>query len=783
MSVEFGGQPAGLGKLRTGAALALVLATAAGVLPASAQSAPEAIEATTAPTDAAPAAEDDQAADRERVYVFGKRAPSSVATVNTEDAPQVINIIDGETLAEQGVTSLEQALRNVPGITTQIGEGGVMSGDQFFIRGVSAKNDIFTDGLRDFGVFTRDAFNYGQVEVFKGPSASAFGRGAAGGGINTTSKTPYLENGGSINGSIGDAEYGRVIGDWNQVLGDGVAVRIAGMVHQQENTGRDIVKSERWGVAPSVGFGLDGDTTVTVAYLHQYEDKVPDYGLPTVTVNGVIRPITDFGVDSKTYLGFITDKDETTVDTFTVRARHTVNDWLSITNDTKYGYYQRYSQFTPVSCNAACVTNLTDGNPATAPLGSPGGPGPYDQDTRGVQNITTASITAPIGPLRNELLVGVDASWQNNDRNQYSYTSRPTTQNVLNPDHVVRPTVSAAKSNIRDTTAYDVSIFASDRLWFTEELSLVLGARMAWYEVDQNTTTFNQATSCNGGPVPATPQTCYTAVTSESDFVTPQAGVIWEPSANQSYWINYAQSAKPPGVSVANGDTVTGPTQPNQVTNAALDPEESSNIEVGGRVGFLDNRFQFQGAVFQTKKDNAKETDPVSNNIVLSGDAQEITGVELGIAGAITDQWSINANVTYLDTETTDAARVPASATCVPVAPATTCPSPNIGKNIAFTPETAASLWMTYNFTGALAGLEIGGGLTYQDDVWLSAANTATAPSFTTLDALVSYGFDRFLISLNAYNLTDELYFPQVHGNRLTPGQGRTFIGTLGVVF
>ena len=98
-------------------------------------------------------------------------------------------------------------------------------------------------------------------------------------------------------------------------------------------------------------------------------------------------------------------------------------------------------------------------------------------------------------------------------------------------------------------------------------------------------------------------------------------------------------------------------------------------------------------------------------------------------------------------------------------------------------PETAASLWTTYNFTGALLGLEVGGGVTYQDDVFLNVGNTAVAPGYTTLDGLVSYAWDRFRVSLNGYNLSDETYFAQVHGNRVTPGQGRTFIATLGVVY
>jgi len=42
--------------------------------------------------------------------------------------------------------------------------------------------------------------------------------------------------------------------------------------------------------------------------------------------------------------------------------------------------------------------------------------------------------------------------------------------------------------------------------------------------------------------------------------------------------------------------------------------------------------------------------------------------------------------------------------------------------------------------------------------VFLNVQNTAIAPSYTSLDGFVSYGWDRFRLSLNGCNLSDELY-------------------------
>src|SRR5665213_2692885 len=117
----------------------------------------------------------------------------SMPSTSLQDTPQAVNVIDSATMKQQAVTTLGDALRNVPGITIAIGEGGTLAGDQFKIRGFDAKDDIYLDGLRDFAAYTRDSFDYEEVQVLKSPSGLMFGRGTGGGAINTVSKTPFLD--------------------------------------------------------------------------------------------------------------------------------------------------------------------------------------------------------------------------------------------------------------------------------------------------------------------------------------------------------------------------------------------------------------------------------------------------------------------------------------------------------------------------------------------------------------------------------------------------------------
>jgi catecholate siderophore receptor len=764
------------GSLRASAALAAALAFAA---PAFAQSAPEASPEPVPASEPAPAdassTDDDQAAGQraERVYVFGRRIQSSVPLAG-KDPPQVVNVITSETLQEQGVASLEQALRNVPGITTQIGEGGQMNGDQFFIRGFAAKDDIYTDGLRDFGVFTRDSFNYGQVEVLKGPSSTLLGRGTTGGGINTSSKVPFLDDAASATLAGGSAEYQRATIDYNKVLVQGMAVRLNAMVHHQGVEGRDFIESDRWGIAPSIGFGLDGPTTFTLSALYQKDDRVPDYGIPTVSIPSPVPgqptrvvsvPYTNFGVKSTNFYGYDADVDHTKVLTVTAKLRHEVNDWLQLTSDTKFGDYWRYfRQTVPNACNAACATAFLDNNPATIPFVNIGGPGPYDQTTLGVQNVSIASITAPIAGFRNEAMAGWDVSWQTNDRDQFNYypagdarTRQP--KNTFDPAHSPNPALTAVKNNTRKSSAKDVSLFLSDRFWINPQWSVKAGLRAQWYEFDQDQT--NYVASTTNPDVLAS--TNFVPLSSNSDFVSPSLSVIWEPSEAYTVYASYATSATPPGITVSNGSTISAPGAGNSLSAKDLDPEKNTSYEIGIRAQIIPEKVLLQAAIFDVKKNNAREVDLLSGAIITSGDSQEAKGIELGLAGNLTPTWGYNFTYAYTDAQ-----------------------NKTTGRQQIYVPEHAASLWTTYNFDeGPLAGLQTGLGVTYQDRVFLAntAASRSQAPSYVTFDAMASYGWDRWRLSLNAYNLADDLYFSQVNSNRVVPAPGRYVIATLGVVY
>src|SRR6185295_5382828 len=180
-------------------------------------------------------------------------APAAIGTPKfTEtlrNTPQSIDVVTSEVLADQGATTLRDAVRNVAGISLAAGEGGAQ-GDNLTIRGFTARNDIFIDGMRDFGSYYRDPFNQEQVQVLKGPSSVAFGRGTTGGVLNQASKAPGRDD--FVNGtaSLGTDATLRATLDVNErvpLLGDGAAFRLNLMATNADVAGRDVAHNSRYG--------------------------------------------------------------------------------------------------------------------------------------------------------------------------------------------------------------------------------------------------------------------------------------------------------------------------------------------------------------------------------------------------------------------------------------------------------------------------------------------------------------------------------------------------------
>ena len=197
------------------------------------------------------------------------------------DTAKSVSVISQQLIEDTNVTTLSDALRNVPGITLGAGEGGNPNGDRPFIRGYNSESSIYVDGVRNATSQNREMFAIEQVEVVKGSASALGGAGGTGGSINMISK--LAKKGDALEGSIqgGTDNYARITLDGNKDFGNGIAARVAVMGHQNDKAGQsDGAEYKRAGIAPSITFGLDTPTRATLSYYYLKTDDTPDSGVP-----------------------------------------------------------------------------------------------------------------------------------------------------------------------------------------------------------------------------------------------------------------------------------------------------------------------------------------------------------------------------------------------------------------------------------------------------------------------------------------------------------------------
>lgn len=655
------------------------------------------------------------------------------------DVPQTVSVIPKEVFREQNATSLRDVLRNTPGISIQAGEGGTPPGDNLSIRGFNAQTDLFVDGVRDFGGYTRDPFNLEQVEVAKGPSSTNSGRGSTGGSVNLDSKKPHDQRSYDLMLGAGTDSYTRGTLDMNEPLTwcEGAAFRLNLMYHNADTPGRDEVTEERWGVAPSITFGLGSETRFTASFFYLGSDGVPDYGIPWVASPNIAIPWAVnraapvnydnfYGLVSRDYL-----KNETHI--FSGEIEHDFSESLRIRNLTRYG--RTTTDLSVTAPRFVDVDPITPGNQYGTLIRRTDWKTRDQLDTI-LANQTDLNFDFETGAARHQLVTGLEISREeskNHNRIDLNPVTAPDT-NVFfpNPHDAYLPViVRDGTFSSADATTFSAYLF--DTVEFGEHWQLDGGVRWDHYDVSYRDATVGELRKTSTG-------------------LSYRGSLTWKPCENGSVYLGYGTSFDPASDSPAS--RVRGNTA--GVTSFLTDPEESETVEVGTKWSIFDDRLLLTAAIFQTDKTNARTTDPVTGNTVLTGE-QRVRGLELGATGSVTDWWRVIAGYAYLDSEVLSSGTVT-----------------DIGNNLSNTPEHSFNLWNVFELPG---GVTTGIGTNFVDSRFSNNSNTRQAPSYWLVDAMVGYRVNETLsLQLNVNNLLDKDYIDRVGGGHAVPGNGRSAV-------
>lgn len=641
------------------------------------------------------------------------------------DIPQSITVVNQQLMQDQGVATLKDALRNVPGITFAAGEGG-RTGDQVVIRGFSAATDTYRDGMRDIGQYNRDAFDDEKVEVLKGASSMLFGRGSTGGVVNQVSKAPYL--GSKLDGdlTIGTDNYQRVTADINQMTGDHSAVRL-NLMDTHDGSDRGPARNERWGIAPSVAFGLGEPTTVVLSYMHQEENNVPDYGVP-------YNPATHqpLAVDRSKFYGFDSDYEKTSADIVTAKVTHDFGNGTELSNQLRYNRFWR-----DINPTAPRLASSNTSDNAIMNRSKPLRDG-VDQSWNNQTDLTSRFAT---GDIRHTLLTGMELSYELSDTSRYALRNSVPSTTVGNPNPAAAVNLARYRTSNTQFQASNIGLYAMDTIELTRQWKAVLGTRFDRFDGDYTVRGYNSNGSLNTDPSKSYD------VSRTDNVWSWRGGLIWQPDMAQSYYFSYGTSFNPSGETYAL-DNAT----------AKVEPEKNRNIELGAKWDLLDGDASLRAALFRIEKTNERNTDPLdSSTVVLSG-KRHTNGIEVEGSGRLTERWEIFAGATFMDSKIDKAA------------PPSQGQTGTEGKMPRYTPRATANIWTTYKLTDQITG---GLGATYVGKRYATETNVNYLPAYTVGNAMLSYETKHYRLQLNLNNLSNKTYYDGAYGGHATVGTPR----------
>lgn len=680
---------------------------------------------------AAPASETDSTANSSEVVVTGHPSVNSYGTT-LQDTPQAVNVIPERVLKEQGAETLQDALKNVPGITFNAGEGGT-HGDNINLRGFAASDDFFLDGLRDTGFYTRDSFDLEGVEVYKGPASTMFGRGSTGGVVNQVSKTPQLNDFARASVVGGTNSELRATGDVNYAVTDHMALRLNAMGLRSQVTDRDFVKNERWGFAPSFAMGLGQATQLTLNYLHQHQNDIPDYGIPFAFGKPVPVP-------RETYYGLPEDdRTRARVDIGTALFKSQFNESVWVTDNARAGNYFFDSRETAAHYGA---TLPPPGTPLDTVLTFRDRPS-VQGTVHTLLNDANLHMKFSSGPIQHHVVAGFEL-----DREEAHLTRFANQLNqipgtpILDPDPFEPfPGHQTQVTQTPDTITRTASALLQDIVDLGPQWQLAAGAR-----VDRFSASFRE------------PNT--KAHFDHVDTITsPRASLVFRPVDNASVYASYGTSYDPS----AENLTLNAAT-------ANLAPEKDRTFELGAKSQAMNGQLALQAGVFQTEMINARVGDPTNPTApqILAG-RERVRGFEADAIGYVTEELELTAGYTHLTSVTLESTN-----------------AASVGAPLINTAPNAANAWLVYEFHEIW---KLGAGFNYLARRAADITNFAHVPGYVTFDAMANYQINKDIgVQLNGYNLANRYYYVNSYysspaENHVLPGAGRYALLTVTLGF
>ena len=683
------------------------------------------------------------------------------------DNPRNVTVIPEQLVLDRKITTIEEALRNAPGVVAGDGFGGTR--DDFFIRGFR-RNAEYRNGFRRATNFKANLSNIDFTQVIRGPASITYGQVEPGGVVDVVTKKPLQEQ--RLSGELRYGSFSNVFGliDVSLPIGDRAGVRVVGSVQDAESF-RDFTDINRDTIAISSRFDVTDATRLDLAYEWRNEGRPLDRGTLTVGLpDGSLAIVNDLlDIPFERRFGDPFEAFEVDFQIFEAALAHDLTENWNVQLGMAYeDSIADDLQSRPLQVFVADATDLRIDDDGFVAAGIDGPAlvnelrsNPYDDATDRVflqkqldgsrgrdsqffhANFFVRGDFAT-GLLTHRVVFGAD--YRDGDTTRRFVRGAATDGvdepyfNLQQPAYLLSDQFSLDGVAIDKFGGTDKGFFANSYTEFNDRLGVLLGIR------------YNETSSFMRLPGFSLFRE------SASDGWSPQLGVTFKALDTVSLYASYSESFEPNNSLPEAG----GAFRP-------IDPEEGEQLEFGAKAEFFAERAQAGAAFYRIDKVNVFSGTDVNGNPIFE-DGQRSEGVELTFAGQPVPGMNVTTSYAYIDAALSN------------------------GNRPASVPENVFNVYASYEVQdGRYEGLGFGGGYYYESDRFGNSGNTFELGDISLVDASVWYtipaaalgrpdGTIRFQLAVK--NLLDEAYFVGTSSQMRIPlGTPRTVFASVSAEF
>lgn len=645
-------------------------------------------------------------------YTASRMRTATKLGLSIRETPQSVMVLTQQRLEDMGVTSYQDMLGSVAGVSLNRWDERIYPTARGFKVDYYLIDGMPTYNISDSTAGDVDLSIYDRIEVVKGANGLMTGAGNPGVGLNFIRKHANSKTfKGDVEVSAGSWDAYGYLADVSAPLNKEGTIRGRLIAkHEDKNSFMDGYQKSNDVVYGVVDMDLTETTYLSLAgeYQRLERDGIRWGGLPA----------------------FYSDGTRTNFD----RSKTVSEDWTYWNSETR-AFYADFKQYLyeDISLNLSFVDRKLYSETSLLYFG-----GTVDRDTGNGQGYVYQyvndalyheqnmdaylSIPLELSRLEHEIVMGFTQTSSKLKHNDWGMSVLAST---LASPKINLYNINVANPNLTKNTSADphkttqTGFYLAGKFSLAEDWKLIGGARVSDWKYKSDTGAGNRE------------------FTHE---VTPYAGLIYDLNENHSVYVSYTDIFKPQDKRGASGEY--------------LDPIVGKNYETGIKGEYFDKRLNASLSLFKIEQDNVAEEVPgvfvpgTTEKAYKAASGVNSKGIELEINGEITDDWSLGFSLANFEAKDAEDKKV------------TTTSS-----------RTMANLFTKYT----IDKLSLGGGVTYRSKIYAGSGVTEVIQdAYMLANLMVAYKFDQSMkLQLNVNNLFDKKYYEGIGSDSMVYGAPR----------